>query len=110
MNDLARMICLLGLLILAGCSGAADHSPEDGAAEHANDDDTHEHDTEDTHDHDDGSHTHEAPATEAFYGDDTSSAHAMAAPDAAEQAATQADAEAEEMHSHGDGEPHTHEH
>lgn len=108
MRTIARLICLFGILSLAACGGAEDdHVHEDGAAAHAHDGgEAHAPHGEELHEHTDGDHAESAPVTEAFYGDDAGTADATPEPGVVHDA----DEETAEAHSHGDGEPHTHDH
>jgi hypothetical protein len=102
MNNIARLICVLGILSLTACGGEADHAHDEGSATHAHDDgEVHANDGEQPHEHGNETHVHEAPATEAFYGDEADASEATPEPDTAEPA---------DVHAHGDGEPHTHDH
>lgn len=84
MNNIARLLCLIGILSLTACGGVEDdHTPDEDSAAHS-------HDGDEAHEHGDADHAHEAPATEAYYGEEA-----------------EAD---EETHSHGDEDPHTHDH
>ena len=95
MNNMTRLICLIGILSLTGCGGAEDdHVHDEGTGAHSRND-------ADTHEHDDAEHAHEVPVTEAFYGGDADTR------DADTGDANTGDAAAD---SHHDGELHTHDH
>ena len=104
MRAIARLICLFGILSLVACGAAeSDHALDEGGEAHA-------HDGADMHEHAEGGHAHDAPETEAFYADEAGTVDAAPDPGVTEDADQKKDEDAAEIHAHGEGEPHTHDH
>jgi hypothetical protein len=112
MKNVAKLVSLLGFLAVTACGGDQDHAHEQGMLTHDhNGSERHAHDRVSGHDHGDDSHSHEVPETEAFYGVEASAGNDAPAAGAAVKAADGEEEEASgDMHSHGGGEPHTHDH
>jgi hypothetical protein len=107
MKTIAKLLCLLGVLSLTACGASENHPHDEGRAAHSHDIlEAHSHEA---HGHGGGDHVHEATETEAFYGDEADVAGGTSESGAAADKAT-GDAESGGLHTHGDGEPHTHDH
>lgn len=111
MKPIATLICLLGILSLAACGADEDHSHDEGTASHSHaGNEVHANDGGQAYEHRNDDHAHDATATQAFYGDEADAVGAIAEPGAAAVDQTEGVTESEAVHTHGDGEPHTHDH
>lgn len=104
MKAITGSLLLSIVLLLTACGGEhQDDHAHDGA-------DAHSHDGDETHADEHGGEGESAPATEAFYADDVGADAAGSDPSAVDEADEADQAQAREEHTHGDGEPHAHDH